>query len=201
MSEDVATLLAEDAQEVALPSDSQLGAIRRLAEEKVRLLKMMREKEGELYELEVRYDRISQVELPRAMENAGMSEFTLTDGTTFEVDVEYYAGITDEKRPLAHAWLRSTNNGDLIKNVISVPLSPGQDIMAARVAEFLKSLKLDYEQKETVHGSTLKAFVKKRMADGKPVDKDLLGIHVVTSAGIKGDKTKRKYKKEKRSGN
>ncbi len=134
-----------------------------------------------------------------------MLDFTLLAGRTVTVKKKYYANISEERRARAFAWLRSTGNGDIIKNELSLAFAAGQDAEAKAVRDWLEKEAFSYDEKEAVNANTLKAFVKEQMeaeadADSTgaaaPFPKELFGAFVQDVAEIGAAKKPRK-KKEK----
>ena len=57
--------------------------------------------------------------------------------------------------------------------------------MAGDVVGLLQERGFDPTTKTHVHPSTLKAFVKERLEDGKPLDLDLFGAFITNAAQIR----------------
>ena len=74
---------------------------------------------------------------------------------------------------------------DIIKNDITVSFGKGEDNLAGDAVGVLRERGFDPKTKTHVHPSTLKAFVKERITDGKPIDLDLFGAFISNTAVIK----------------
>ena len=61
----------------------------------------------------------------------------------------------------------------------------GQDNLAGDVVGMLRGRGFEPSTKTHVHPSTLKAFVKERFVDGKPIDLDMFGAFIQNVAEIK----------------
>jgi hypothetical protein len=74
---------------------------------------------------------------------------------------------------------------DIIKNDVTVSFGKGQDNIAGDLVGKLEQDGFNTSQKTYVHASTLKAFVKERFVNGKPIDLDMFGAFVANAAEIK----------------
>lgn len=115
--------------------------------------------------------RIEQDDLPDLMMELELTTFTLSNGAKVEVQQDVQCGITEERRRAAHAWLIDNEFGGLIKTEVSVAFDRGHYDEAQRVAD-----EIGGAVKETVHPSTLKSFIKERLAAGTPLPFELFGI-------------------------
>lgn len=87
----------------------------------------------------------------------------------FKVETKLHTGISRENKEDAHAWLLENGHGDLIKTVVKIPFGRGYLTKANAVAE-----KYDGAYVETqVHGSTLRAWARKRLLVGQYVPPNL----------------------------
>ncbi len=193
-------LMMQDAADIAAkrPSDEELRGIAATAECMRGLQRALVDAEAKVKQLEKDLIEIETRTLPALMRAAGVEEFRLADGTTVSVDKAYYAHISEERQAAAFAWLRANGHGDLIKNAISVTIPKSLDEAASEIEEQLSKIREKYaevsvERKESVHKSTLVAFVREQFGKGRglslPVD--TLGIHVADVAKIKNKERKK----------
>jgi hypothetical protein len=124
--------------------------------------------------------------LPSALEEYGLKELRMDDGSTVSVQTFYGASIPKDRTEEAFNWLRTNNYGDLIKNVVSVSFGRNEDNVAKSVAGELQSKGFATSQKEWVEPMTLKAFVKEQVEAGRAIPSDLFGIFTGRKAKIKG---------------
>jgi len=126
--------------------------------------------EERLRKLKEQYRRLSEEDLPQKMAELGMQDLRLKDGSRITIDMFYATRINKNNRDAAHAWLRQQGHGDIIKNQVSVAFGKGEDATAretmALLEEFLQKNGNIPTQRESVHPSTLKAFVKERIESG-----------------------------------
>ena len=138
-------------------------------------IKTAEEKVKKLREIET---VLSEQTIPNLMQKTGVQKIELNDGTKVEVKPFYAARIPISKTDEAFTWLRDNNHGSLIKNDVSLSFTRNQDNEAKALVEELKNKGLDVKQKESVHPSTLKGFVKDQIERGQHVPADLFGTYV-----------------------
>jgi hypothetical protein len=123
--------------------------------------------EEALKRLKEQYRQYSEEKIPQRMQEMGISDLRMDDGSRISVDPFYSARITEKNRAEAHDWLRSNGLGDLIKNTVSVNFATGEDEIAQDTMDALEKQGLMPTQKEAVHPSTLKAAVKGLIESGE----------------------------------
>lgn len=189
--------LMEQASEDAFhaPTDAEISSIVSLAEEQLRLESLLAEQTAELALTQESLNKIQQFDLPSALERLGMAQFKLVDGSFVTVKEEIYAGITEENKPKAFAWLKATKNDGIIKNEIKVPFGKGQDDEAELLIVALNKFGFSYTNNKSVHPQTLKAFVKGRLENAEPVPTDIFSVHTKKIATIGTPKVKPAKKK------
>jgi hypothetical protein len=118
------------------------------------------------------------------MEEMGVERVDV-DGVTVSVKMKVHASIPVDRRGEAFAWLRSEGLDDIIKNDVVLTFGKGEDNIAGDVVGMLQERGFDPETKTHIHSSTLRAFVKERVENGKPIDLDMFGAFVADTAEIK----------------
>jgi hypothetical protein len=122
--------------------------------------------------------------IPGLMDEMGVDRLDV-DGVTVTRKLIVSASIPEDKREEAFSWLRDNSLDDIIKNDVVVSFGKGQDNAAKSALELLREQGFDPDVKTHIHPQTLKAFVKERIEDGKPIDLDLFGAYVVNAADIR----------------
>lgn len=131
-----------------------------------------------------RRDELAQVLIPEAMAEAGQFESVDVGGRRVTLNKTYHGNIAKEQRAAAHAWLRANGFGSIIKNDVTVRFGKGEDADANQLAGILsQEYAAKLRRNESVHHSTLNAFVKERLTKGDELP-DSLGAHVRTVAKI-----------------
>ena len=141
--------------------------------------------EEELKKLKDVETTLSEQTIPNLMQQAGVELIKLEGGISVEVKPFYSARIPSSKSEEAFAWLRDNGHGDLIKNQVSLEFGMKQDNEAKSLVEELKAKGLPVKQKQTVHPSSLRGFVREQIQDlGKDVPAELFGTYVANKTKI-----------------
>jgi hypothetical protein len=164
--------------------DTVAGLARKIKQQQDKVERLDRELKDEKQALL----KLTDEDLPSTMADLGLSKFSLDDGSTVEVKPTYGASILVKDRPAAYDWLRDNGFDDIIKNVISCQFGRGEDDQASAFHAFASQQGYPADQNESIHASTLKAFVKERIETGEDFPHTLFGAYVGQRAVIKGAK-------------
>lgn len=176
--------LEQDAQGVQV-DDSGVKRVSALAAESLTLQQQIEDLNNLMTELTDQKRKIDEYDLPDAMSQAGVTEFKLTNGAKVTVKPFYSGKITDENKDQAFSWLRDNDFADLIKHEIVVPLGRGNEEQAKEIMEMLKKMRAQYTDKESVHHSTLAAFIKEQVEAGSAFPMETFNAYVGRRAKIK----------------
>ena len=165
--------------------DQDLKQVSILANTQRELENKIKQQEEELKETKRQLKQVSEVDIPEALAESGLSEIKLTDGTKVSVQQFYSASIPKDKVDEALAWLRDNGHGDLIKNTISVDFGKGEDEAAGKLKQHLVGQGNSYTDKTGVHSQTLRAFAREQVEKGQNLPLDLLGIYIGQKTVIK----------------
>jgi len=146
--------------------DSSLDSLSKDMDKLLRLGGTIGNTEERLKRLKEAYRELSEESIPLKMENMGISDIRMNDGSRILVEPFYAARITEKNRTTAHHWLRENDLGDIIKNIVSVAFGKGEDELAAETMDALENQGLMAAQKESVHPSTLKATIRELIESG-----------------------------------
>ena len=164
------TSVASVAKAIRVREELILDLEQKLKDEKKALLKMTDE------------------DLPSLLAEAGLSSFTLDDGSKVEIKQTYGGSILIENRPKAFEWLRENGYGDIVKNKISCQFGQGEDDEAHRFARMAQGQGYVTDQKEEVHPQKLRAWIKERVEAGEDFPLELFGAYIGQRAVIKRSK-------------
>jgi len=143
--------------------------------------------EQQLKDAEAKLRDISEKVLPDLMEEAGMAELVLANGTKLKVEDKLTVRPLAANRPLIIEWLCRTGNGGKVKRNVVVSLGEDADEReAALIAELEAEGFKDHSTKEWVEPTTLTAHVKRALEAGEEVDMDMLNARVFKKAKITG---------------
>lgn len=179
--EDVAT-------ELTRVNDGELKAVADLVRQQLVLEQRVEDLETELKRTQQDLAKVAQELLPEALAEHGLSELKMADGSKITVAQFVQAHISKDKQEDAFDWLRQHEFDDLIKNVVSLEFGKGEDNQARDVMEALTNRGYWPQNKQSVHPSTLKAFVKEQVEKGAEIPSDLFGIFIGKKAVIKKGK-------------
>ena len=169
--------------EVKNVNEKNMEDLSKLIKEQITLEDEIDELEGFLSRAKEDLRVISQETIPELMFQMNCKTHELLDGSKIEVKPFYSAKIEPENKEAAFKWLHDTNNEDIIKNEVIASFTKGEDEKAVKATELLIKEGYDVMKKESVHHSTLKAFVKKEIENGVNIPYSTFGIFV-------GNKTK-----------
>ena len=178
----------EAATELTNVGDKDLKAVADLVRQQLVIERRIEDLEDELKRAQQNLAKISQEILPEALAEHGLSELKMEDGSKITVSQFIQAHISKEKQEDAFDWLREHNFDDLIKNVVSLEFGKGEDDHARDVMETLTNRGYWPQNKQSVHPSTLKAFVKEQVEKGAEIPSDLFGVFIGKKAVIKKGK-------------
>ncbi len=165
-------------------NDEVLKGISALAQQQVDAEQRVAELEERLNQANEILTRIRDVQLPDAMISVGMESFSLKDGTSIMVSKFYSASIPRERQIEAFAWLRSNQFGEIIKREIKSRFGKGEDEAASALTKILAEKKIPFEDKESVHPQTLKAFVRERIEAGENLPMESFGVFIGNRAKV-----------------
>ena len=170
-----------------LDSD-KLDGVARLAQEAAILEKEIAEFEQFAKEKKQALHKITDEQLPEALETMGLQKFTLKDGAEIAVKPIYAASIPKDRKEEAFQWLRDHEFGDLVKNNVTVTFGRGEDTIAKDFVDLCGSQGFTPSQLEKVEPMTLKAWLRERVEAGDAVPLDLFGAFISQRATIKRSK-------------
>ena len=141
--------------------------------------------EQEIKELKATQNKIEMDLMPALMDELGISEFLLQDGTKIKLTEITTGRLTDDTRQSALAWLRDNGHAAIIKNQIVTQLPVGADDKVGAIIDFYFQLGIDtVEHKEDVHYQTLQAFLRE-VAHTADFPRDLFKVHEVKKVVVK----------------
>lgn len=127
---------------------------------------------------------IEEVELPSALTEAGVSEFTTLEG--LKVSTKFIVGsIPAESKDEAFRWLDEHGHGDIIKRGVQVSFDKGSTAAAEAAAEQLRNLGLDPKVTLNVHAQTFMSFAREQIQKGNMLPLDRWGVFYGNKAVIK----------------
>ncbi len=149
---------------------SDLKTLAQLAEKQAQAEAAVESAEAALKARKRELASLSETQIPELMDKLGLTEFKTTTGFKLVVDEKIRASITKKNKAAAFSWLRKNGHGKLIKT--KVTLLPSEKDLAA-LRKGLKKLDEDYSEDPSVHASTLSAFARTELEEGRELPESL----------------------------
>lgn len=172
---------AEAFNTVTTEAGSKLASLIKEAQQQSQLLEQF---EQAAKDAKKEYQRITRELIPAEMEAMGVDRIDV-DGNSVTLSAFVYASIPEARKHEAFSFLRSIGEDDIIKNEIKVSFGRGQDNQAGAFFDDCVKNGFDPDQRQSVHPSTLQAWIKDRMKRGEQLDLDMFGAYVGNEAKIK----------------
>jgi hypothetical protein len=184
MNTDVFAEMEEDARNPEVPTDDKLEGIAKLVQQQIELENAVEGQEQHLRDLKKVLLELQTRTIPDAMTEIGLSEVKTSDGYKLIIKAFVSAKIPKDNLEEAHEWLRDNEFGDIIKHIVSVDV--GKDAESAvKAVTALSALGLIPTDRESVHSSTLKAWLREQVEAGTSVPLELFGAFLGQKSTIK----------------
>jgi Asp-tRNA(Asn)/Glu-tRNA(Gln) amidotransferase A subunit family amidase len=183
MDEDVRDLFG-----FVAPSEGQLSTISKWAQKALELQAEIEQVEAQLKQLNKELAQIEEIDLPRAMLAAGSTEFTMTEGNKISITDVIQGGLSkDEKiRAFIMQWFEENGGVENIKRHFEIDYTRGQSSYAKAFRELLQENQIHFDEFESIHTSTMYAFLREKLREGKDVPPfDKMGLRYFKKAIIK----------------
>ena len=166
-------------------SNSEISTVSNLAIKQLKLANELAELEGAVKAKKEELRLTTEQELPDAMQQAGLTEIVLSSGEKISISEFYSAHISKANQEQAYQWLISNGHEGLIKNEVMLKFGRGESGIVNDTVSNLKARGLSPEVRQSVHPSTLKAFVREQLTSGNDIPTEPFGIYIGTRATIK----------------
>ena len=168
-------------------SDGELSIVSALANKQLQLVTEVAELEADLKAKKEELRLTSEQELPDAMQAAGLTQIKLNSGENISINEFYNAHISKANQEKAYEWLTSNGHEGLIKNEVLLKFGREEVEVVSETVSALQARGLSPEVRQSIHPSTLKAFVKEQFTSGNDIPTEPFGIYIGTKATIKKD--------------
>ena len=166
-------------------TDNELSVVSNLANKQLQVGSELAELEGAVKAKKEELRLISEQELPDAMQAAGLNEIVLSSGEKISIGEFYSAHISKANQEVAYEWLVSNGHEGLIKNEVLMKFGRDESGVVSETVYALQARGLSPEVRQSIHPSTLKAFVKEQLTSGNDIPSEPFGIYIGTKATIK----------------
>jgi len=168
-------------------TDGELSLVSSLANKQLQLATQVADLEAQLKAKKEELRLTSEQELPDAMQSAGLNQIVLSTGEKISIAEFYNAHISKANQEVAYQWLIENGHEGLIKNEVLLKFGREESVVVDETVSALQSRGLSPEVRQSVHPSTLKAFVKEQFVSGNDIPTEPFGIYIGTKATIKKD--------------
>jgi hypothetical protein len=156
---------------------SELLEIAKLAEKQHAAQEKVEKLEEELKDAKEELRNLAERALPNKMDELGISEYTTTSGVRVEVGEKIRATLSPENRPKGFTWLEENGYGGMIKSEVVVAFGRNEIEEANALVDELRS---DHQRlanlERKVEPSTLTAFIKEQLRQGRDIPLDVFGV-------------------------
>lgn len=177
-----------------------LERLTQMARQATELEKVIAADDVQLQEKRAELDKILGRLIPSIMEELGMMEFKLADGSLVSIKEDIRTSIKVDDRPAAYRWLETLGFDGIIKMKVQTDLKKGDQEIAGQIVKAIAALGREASVDRSIHPATLKSFVKERMAadsesadvpDDERLPLGLFGVFQFKEAKIKLPKAKK----------
>jgi len=165
-----------DAQQVV--DKSALDNIAALARKQWELERDIAATKQTLANMEQQLYQVSHKDIPTALDEVGVTAFTLANGYKVEVRETLYASVPKKNKPQCAQWLQAHDLGDLVEVTVLLRWGLGEAGTAREVADALHAQGLNPTLAEDMNTARIKAAVKELLEDGVDVPLDMFGAYI-----------------------
>lgn len=178
----------EDFEDDAGPSDNDLKALVKAAEELADLKEQIDDLESTLAEINNHYNYIAQQEIPQLMEELGLKTFELKDGRKIGVKDFISGSLPKDEEGFEWSvnWLKKNELESILKTDVSMKFGKGEENFVKNVVGLLVDNGYQPEQKYGVHPQTLYAAIRELQKNGVDIPFEQLGLYAGKKADIRG---------------
>lgn len=189
MADDLRALMeqaaAEQEHDQETFGENLLGALADAAREFLAEKAEVARLEGELSDAKKRVKELEEKRIPALMEEIGVKEFKLDDGSEIKTKEEVYCSLPKEREAEGFTWLEANGHGSIIKHVIACEFGKGEGEEVAKLRELLDEASLPYKDRESVHPSTLRSWAREEIENGRFPPDDIFNVYEATVAKVK----------------
>jgi len=165
-----------DAELKSVPPEEKMRRLGELARYQLKVEQELAELETAVVTKKQELAKVSEMDIPDLMDEIGIDEFRLSNGVRLTVSPYFTGKITT---PQALEWLEDNDYGDLIKGQVSIPYPKGFDQAQLKaIVMMAEQLGLRADNREEVHHSTLKAWIKEMVTKGVEFPRELFNVYV-----------------------
>ena len=182
----------EDPETLQEADEGQLEYLTRLAGKQRDQEEDVAQCEARLKEAQRALKQTAEYDIPKALLEAGMEDFTTTDGLTISVKETLRCSMPPigPRRDEAIEWAEENGLGPVVKRKITIEFDKGEEAWArqfiAQQKRRKKPLKMKLEA--TIHAQTLKSQLTTLLEDGEDIPLELFSGFIVRQSKLKQKK-------------
>jgi hypothetical protein len=162
-----------------------LAEITKLAEKQFEIEKRIAELESQLEKAKAELKTVAENQLPEAMEQVGLGDYTTTTGIYVKVAEEIRASLAAKNRPKGFDWLEKNNAGGVIKSKVIIEFPRSKLTVANELVQKLRNENLPANLERKVEFQTLQCLIKDKLSNGEEVPLDIFSVHRQRVAKVK----------------
>lgn len=153
-----------------------LSRLAKLAREQMDLEDRIEKKMEELKALNKSLLVVSGETIPSIMDETGLSEVRLADGTKIVVKDDIKVSTTGKYRDAINSWLEETGRDSIIRDEVKINLGAGKSDMAGAIIEAASGMGIDeIDRKRFVNAMTFASLVRELLENGESVPLEDIG--------------------------
>jgi hypothetical protein len=126
---------------------------------------------------------LSEQELPMLMNEIGMQQFRLQDGTKFEVKPILAVNAPKEKMEEIDEWLDNNGHSGLVKTIVAIPKTVPTEVIEEILHTF-KEHGYEVDVTKSIHWQTLNKWAREMEEEGYAIPEDLFKVYRAMKAFI-----------------
>lgn len=177
----------------AAPTEQQLSSIGVWATKALELKAHIAQVEEQLKMLETELNVIETVNLSQALLDAGVTEFSMKDGSKIKIKDVIRNGLSKDpaQRQTTFDWVTDNGGKEIIKDHFEIDYNKGYYEEALKLRHLLQEHHIDFDEFESIHAQTLWAFLREKLDEGIVPPFDDMGLYYAKHAVVTPPKVKK----------
>jgi len=143
--------------------------------------------ESALKAAQAKRNKLAEVTIPEAMDDAGLTNLETAGGITLEVTSKIRGAMKGDAKDAAMDWLEKNGQGAIVKSQVIVEFEKGDNEAKALEQELAKE-HAGVGRKRSVHAQTLEKWIRERKGQGQPVPEELFNVYEQRNTKVKKNK-------------
>jgi hypothetical protein len=174
------------------PKTEELEQLSSLVDQTLKVEDEIEELDAELKKKKLHHIKLTETDIPGVMNKVKMKKFTTTDGFDVEIKPVIRANVPEANKSKVFKWLRANNHGAMIKTLLQISISPGQEKELQKLLGMKAMDKFpDRKMNGSIHYQTLVSFIKKEKEKDAAFPMSMFNAVEIDQAKIKAPKKKK----------